>query len=716
MPEPLGGRRASPPFEVTFRPASSIGRRVSDEHPHVPGRIERALRALAARQGYALAPLDELNRSEAARKRLRKDHVEQRRRITLLKEKLSAERGELAHLHGQGMDATAAPDRRVPPAATTLTAIIATWHEARASPSTSTAGRLYRKAVKWAFTDGLERALLDTGRPPAASMNRDELASLAAGDRPAFVAAGRALRATGALEPGLAQTLASQLLLLGFPDEALDVLLDEGCAPDPPQFEWIGLLFAAWLRIGDAAQARSALQALAALASTKDQRRRVQLYQGVLELQGREMEPPEWRTTSILISWLLAQRWVTSAARVLAAYLGANPRKSETNEVLEVAFSILRLADRDCALVVLQALSPLYARLGRSAEFRHALAALRGASAARLSGRDPHPTADARLSGCTGEALAIAGDWKGAVGFVADSSRGLGYRRQMQSELARCVGRDVIASTELRFRSGGGRKVFDLFPFNGEFDMLRLKLGEMSGWVDKFVVVEARQTFSGRPKELTFPGRADELGQYADKIIYRPLDAFPPHLSTAWAKEFFQRDSAISALSGHVGAEDIVIVSDVDEILKEELVKSLRFPLSGARMRTFRYFLNLEEVKGREPVKTAILRANLLAHEGCSYWRLAVDQLFRNTCLEGAGWHFSSIGSPSVLGLKMRSYSHTEWAHLDETYFESLLAEIRSNPKFGQFKRVRIDDSFPRYLRSNLDRYRTYALEPTGAD
>ena len=46
--------------------------------------------------------------------------------------------------------------------------------------------------------------------------------------------------------------------------------------------------------------------------------------------------------------------------------------------------------------------------------------------------------------------------------------------------------------------------IYDCFTFFNEFDILEIRLHEMNPWVDRFVLVESAETFSGNPKPLWF--------------------------------------------------------------------------------------------------------------------------------------------------------------------------------------------------------------------
>ncbi len=260
------------------------------------------------------------------------------------------------------------------------------------------------------------------------------------------------------------------------------------------------------------------------------------------------------------------------------------------------------------------------------------------------------------------------------------------------SELARCIGRDVTSKLELDFTTAGpSRRIFDLFPFNGEFAMLELKLAEMAPWVDRFVIIEARHTFTGQPKPLYFAEHSAAFSAFADKITHVPIEAFPAHIGSAWAREFFQRDQGVLGLKGRSAPDDLVIISDTDEIIRREAVQNLSGPLVGADLRTFKYFLNYEHAEKRPMIKAAFVPARLLASNGSSYLRIGASQYYDHSQVKNAGWHFTSIAAPEALESKFRSFSHEEWSHLDRAYFEALIDKIRSGGLGDEYLRCELD-------------------------
>ena len=62
----------------------------------------------------------------------------------------------------------------------------------------------------------------------------------------------------------------------------------------------------------------------------------------------------------------------------------------------------------------------------------------------------------------------------------------------------------MCAAHGLPVRAGPPPRVFDLFLFNDEVELLEIRLHELRGAVDAFILVEGNATFSGQPKPKVF--------------------------------------------------------------------------------------------------------------------------------------------------------------------------------------------------------------------
>jgi beta-1,4-mannosyl-glycoprotein beta-1,4-N-acetylglucosaminyltransferase len=172
--------------------------------------------------------------------------------------------------------------------------------------------------------------------------------------------------------------------------------------------------------------------------------------------------------------------------------------------------------------------------------------------------------------------------------------------------------------------------------------MFEIRLQELREAIDQFFIVESRQTFRGKPKQLAYPRVLPNLpGAVTSKIHYTVLDQLKG--KGAWAKETFQRNSMLhialnrSGILPHPG--DIFLISDLDEIPKPEFVRAMKlcsgisYPASLASSLHY-YSFNLD--KG-EPW-TMGPRAMLASQQG----DITAQNLRKDTPVtqyQNASWH-----------------------------------------------------------------------------
>lgn len=136
------------------------------------------------------------------------------------------------------------------------------------------------------------------------------------------------------------------------------------------------------------------------------------------------------------------------------------------------------------------------------------------------------------------------------------------------------------------FKRAGGRKVYDLIMINTELDWLEIRLNTTYDYVDHFVIVESRKTFTNRDKPLVIRDNMDRFAAYRDKIVYHELDIpdgfHSNRANPAWAWEDLQRDAMYRQVFPKLtGSQtpvygDVIIVADVDELLRPEALVVLK--------------------------------------------------------------------------------------------------------------------------------------------
>lgn len=136
------------------------------------------------------------------------------------------------------------------------------------------------------------------------------------------------------------------------------------------------------------------------------------------------------------------------------------------------------------------------------------------------------------------------------------------------------------------FKRAQGRKVYDLIMINTELDWLEIRLNTTYDYVDHFVIVESKKTFTNRDKPLVIKENMDRFAAYRDKIIYHELvipEGFHSERSNpSWAWEDLQRDAMYKQVFPKLNGSqtpvygDVIIVADVDELIRPEALVVLR--------------------------------------------------------------------------------------------------------------------------------------------
>ena len=214
-------------------------------------------------------------------------------------------------------------------------------------------------------------------------------------------------------------------------------------------------------------------------------------------------------------------------------------------------------------------------------------------------------------------------------------------------ELAWCSGLESTARIGLRPRQRvGSPRVFDVFPYDGEIEKLKIKLHEMAPWVERFVVVEAAETFDGRPRTIQLPAQQAEIAEFLPKILHVVVDRFPAYAASPAARAFHQRDQAVAALQDLCGPDDFVLVSDVDEVVDRRAVEGFSGLCTVLKKDVFRYFLNYRWAKAdwADRGDLVMLRGRHLRSYSPGVARTLLSGILDPNRLEGAGWRFTAIG------------------------------------------------------------------------
>lgn len=220
--------------------------------------------------------------------------------------------------------------------------------------------------------------------------------------------------------------------------------------------------------------------------------------------------------------------------------------------------------------------------------------------------------------------------------------------------------------------------MIDCTIFNGESDMLLLRLNETSDLISHHFIVECNKTFTGLEKELILPSllKKEEYKKFEHKITHLIINEFPDSCDGSWKREEYTRNYPLSFIKAIYSPNTIVLFSDMDEIVN---VKSIKYYLSknsinkptGIQMNLFYYNFNWiwNESKWNYAFISRIKDLTNPHHQRQNHNRPIINN---------GGWHLSYFMSVSEIQRKLISFSHTEFSGPEYTNEQNVSNSINA--------------------------------------
>ncbi len=281
--------------------------------------------------------------------------------------------------------------------------------------------------------------------------------------------------------------------------------------------------------------------------------------------------------------------------------------------------------------------------------------------------------------------------------------------------------------------------VYDCFSFYNELDLLEIRLNVLKNVVDKFVLAEATQTHTGKPKPLYYEENKSRFSEFADRIIHIVVDDFPspPEGYTAkqisWMRENWQRNAVSRGLT-EARPNDIILISDLDEIPSPSAIRRIPFRggVVGFEQMFFNFFLNFWSytipylnIAKAVHYDTFCNDDTYAKFEPCDYVDPVINKgptasklrrLRPMISLSKGGWHFSYLGNEEKIVEKINAIA-IEYAN-DNTSSTSWIKDhiLNGDDITGcghKFFITPLDKRFPDYILRNRDRYANLILTPS---
>jgi beta-1,4-mannosyl-glycoprotein beta-1,4-N-acetylglucosaminyltransferase len=276
--------------------------------------------------------------------------------------------------------------------------------------------------------------------------------------------------------------------------------------------------------------------------------------------------------------------------------------------------------------------------------------------------------------------------------------------------------------------------IYDCFLFFNELDILEIRLNLLNDVVDRFVIVESRQSFQGKLKPLFYYENRKRFERFEHKIIHLLKEnEVDNNRLTAWQRESAQRNELLKVWNS-CKPDDKIILSDVDEIPNPEDIRQRvnESQIIIFQLRNFYYYLNcrcislaetwwhgpimfsVKDLDKPQHIRMIVAELNQAPKSGLK--RVFSDAIkwlnsfwMKKEIVYDSGWHFGFLGGDKMIIEKIEAFSHIEY-NKDEYKNSVQISSFINSGKdiFGRdlnLQFVPIDKTYPTYILENMHKY-----------
>lgn len=205
-------------------------------------------------------------------------------------------------------------------------------------------------------------------------------------------------------------------------------------------------------------------------------------------------------------------------------------------------------------------------------------------------------------------------------------------------------------------------KIIDAFILYNELDLLLYRLDQMNYLVSHFVIVEGSHTFAGKVKPSIYLDNIEKFAKYRGKIWHHIVDLSDKSMNP-WAREHKQRNAIASVILSHqndINDEDLVIVSDLDEIPDHKKIRKIYtmhqyLPRITSLLQDVYYYSICHRVNETMSVAKLVRLSELKKWKVQAIRKSLAPKSFK------CGWHMSYFGDIDFIANKIKNFAHQEF-------------------------------------------------------
>lgn len=246
-------------------------------------------------------------------------------------------------------------------------------------------------------------------------------------------------------------------------------------------------------------------------------------------------------------------------------------------------------------------------------------------------------------------------------------------------------------------------RVFDVFLFNDEVDLLEIRLHELASAVDVFVLIESATSFTGQPKPLIFQQVKDQprFAPFLPQIAHH-IHGVTRTVKAGTEEEYFKVENTHrgttmlrACLKAGMRLGDIYLISDADEIPRKEVIQTLKAcgpwpePRIQLELRWYKYSFSRPVSLGQQSQIALACSANVhlpFGDFGHGWPEEGTAVAFRD-----AGWHCQWC-FPALEDFRSKALRYSHRTRFDTRHNSLDLAAMQRRICEGSFQ---LDGSIP---------------------
>ena len=253
--------------------------------------------------------------------------------------------------------------------------------------------------------------------------------------------------------------------------------------------------------------------------------------------------------------------------------------------------------------------------------------------------------------------------------------------------------------------------IVDAFIFFNEKELVELRVKYLNDIVDYFLIIEADVTHTGKEKKWNFPEILNtSLKEFSNKIYYHQMkvdlkkaeaEKSPNYKGGTWGRSWrvdtMQRNFLKEAYNKLPSSNDIIIISDLDEIPSKDKISFIKScDLKVIAPVTFNhalFYLDCNYLTLERWLGSIVITKELMDKYEPQVFR---DLRNRISHFNDAGWSFTSFGGVKKVREKLEAFCHEEYnkeKYKNEAHINKCI-ETGSDLFYREFNKKKVNKSF----------------------